>query len=864
VHKSRLTGFLLIAILALSGAVGLAQEPTSSPTVEALEAVGARDLADIGLDLAISGRFEQSQQRLAAALERDGDNDQARAALSLIEDYNTRMERADAQRSQEYQAAVRRVERAMLAQEYVQAHADEKPLDELREDIKKLSEAMGEIKTADTLETAEADQAAKIREDALDALDNAMAQSKAVGQQLEGFEKDHFAEALGKLVANVEKQLAAYRQDWQALKTETVDQRFDGAEALRSRQQDVADAMADMETMTSRKPWRVALAHGRLAKDLVPAGVEIDDEKWYAQLKKLGEVRGGKAVDEADWFDALYAYSSLGELEPANPAYRRLDKVVRRHVRIVGLYGDGSHSEDDGAAGTESPEEGEEEAAATNDIDWRELVRGVDADMVKSAISQMEEFYVTPVDYRKVAAGALTSIRVLAETPQATHSFPALGDKEKKAKFVAAITRQEKLIAQRDRLDHLDLQLALNDVLRAARHVNVPPEVIAMEYGEGMLDELDKFSSMVWPNDVDDFRKQTMGTFFGIGIQISKEEGEPLRVVTPLPGSPAYEAGIQTNDLIVEVDGKSTEPVNLDKLVRMITGPKGTYVKLKIKRAGVVQPIDVSVKRDEIIIQTVKGWQMKGEGQYDFVLDEDSGIGYIRLTQFTDQTAADLRAALNDLRAKGVHSVVLDLRFNPGGLLRSARDVADEFLDGGTVVSTRGRQTHKAELNATGRGDYERGELVVLVNRFSASAAEIVSGALKDYHRAVILGERSFGKGSVQNVIPIRRHDAYLKLTTAYYYLPSGRLLHRKENGESDDNYGVAPDVEVLLTPKQMNRWLDIRRKTDLLQEVEPEALAADLEEQFDADLQLQTAVLLLKLRQIKAGQAPAAATVAR
>ncbi len=181
--------------------------------------------------------------------------------------------------------------------------------------------------------------------------------------------------------------------------------------------------------------------------------------------------------------------------------------------------------------------------------------------------------------------------------------------------------------------------------------------------------------------------------------------------------------------------------------------------------------------------------------------------------------------------------------------------MANEFLDTGRIVYTRGRQVPRTEIKADKKGAYLQGDLVVLVDKKSASAAEILSGALKDWRRGVIVGQRSYGKGSVQNVIPVRRDEAYLKLTTAYYYLPSGRLLHRQNSAK---DWGVNPDVDVYITPRQMRRWLRIRRKTDLLQDFEPDLLKADLSQQYDADFQLNTAVLLLELMRLKRQAEPA------
>jgi len=476
------------------------------------------------------------------------------------------------------------------------------------------------------------------------------------------------------------------------------------------------------------------------------------------------------------------------------------------------------------------------------------MVAHVDADMVEKVIGQLDLNYVSSIDYRKVTKGGLTSIKVLAETPQASNSFPGLSDDVKRKAFLAAIDRQIRDVEMRDRVSHLDLILALNSVLHSSEQtVDIPTEVLAVEFTEGFLGELDKFSSMIWPSDVASFEKQTMGRFYGIGVQISKEPGEPLRVVTPLAGTPAFNAGIQAGDLITKVDGKPTEKMSIDKLIKLIMGDKGTTVDLTIRRGGVEKVY--KIVRDEIRIRTVKGWRSLPKGEWDFLVDETDKIAYIRVTQFTRDTAGRIEETLANLQKQGVTSVIMDLRFNPGGLLRSARDVSNEFLRSGRIVSTRGRHTRPTDLNASLGGEYIDGDLIVLVNQYSASAAEIVSGALQDWKRARILGQRSYGKGSVQNVISLRSHNALLKLTTAYYYLPKGRLLHRKPGAK---DWGVDPDVEVFLSPREARRWLEIRRKTDILQDADQGQQAEYLARQYEADTQLSTAVLILKLSKLR------------
>jgi len=457
--------------------------------------------------------------------------------------------------------------------------------------------------------------------------------------------------------------------------------------------------------------------------------------------------------------------------------------------------------------------------------------------------------YVSAVDYRQVTKGGLSSVKVLAETPQASNSFPLLKDEAKRKAFLSAIDKQVRDVDTRDRVTHLDLILALNSVLHASEQtVNIPTEVLAVEFTDGFLEELDKFSSMIWPNDVANFEKQTMGHFYGIGVQISKDPGEPLKVVTPLAGTPAFAAGIQAGDFIVKVDGKPTEKMSIDKLIKLIMGDKGTAVELTIRRGGSEKVY--KIVRDEIQIRTVKGWRcLPDNSEWDYLVDPDTKIAYIRITQFTGDTDDRIAEVLAKCKKDGVTSVIMDLRFNPGGLLRSARDVSNEFLRSGRIVSTRGRHTQPTDLNASPDGNFLDGDLIVLVNQYSASAAEIVSGALQDWKRARIVGQRSYGKGSVQNVISLSSHSALLKLTTAHYYLPKGRLLHRSPGAK---DWGVDPDVEVFLSPRETRRWLDIRRKTDILLDGQQGQLASDLVRQYEVDTQLSTAVLMLKLSKLR------------
>jgi carboxyl-terminal processing protease len=301
----------------------------------------------------------------------------------------------------------------------------------------------------------------------------------------------------------------------------------------------------------------------------------------------------------------------------------------------------------------------------------------------------------------------------------------------------------------------------------------------------GMLKTLDPHSSYLNPDAYKELQVETKGSFGGIGIEITVRDGV-LTVVSPLEGTPAYELGIQAGDQILRVDGEPTKEMTLMEAVKKMRGPKGTKVVLTIMREDFLQTKDFVITRDTIAIKSVKTKIL------------EPGYGYIRISQFQSSTAGDLRKALLNLEKenKPLKGIILDLRNNPGGLLDQAVKVSDEFLDDGLIVYTGGRlksqdMRFEAHMN-TRPHPYP---IVVLVNEGSASAAEIVAGALQDQKRAVIVGVKTFGKGSVQTVMPLR-NGAALRLTTAIYYTPSGRSIQAK---------GIEPDIIVERTlPQRM------------------------------------------------------------
>ncbi|MEJ1991676.1 MAG: S41 family peptidase [Maritimibacter sp.] len=295
----------------------------------------------------------------------------------------------------------------------------------------------------------------------------------------------------------------------------------------------------------------------------------------------------------------------------------------------------------------------------------------------------------------------------------------------------------------------------------------------------GMLVSLDPHSSYLPPKAAETMRVQTRGSFGGLGIEVTQEQGF-VKVVSPMDGTPADEAGMQSGDFVTHVDGESLLGLTLDDAVELMRGPVGTEIVLTVVREGVDEPFDVSIIRDEIKL-TAASVRTVG----DTIV--------IRITTFNDQTYANVsdgyKEALDELGGlDNVSGVVLDLRNNPGGLLTQAIKVSDAFLNSGEIVSTRGRNPEDTErVNATA-GDITEGKpMVVLINGGSASASEIVAGALHDHHRAVVVGTKSFGKGSVQTVMPVQGNGA-MRLTTARYYTPSGRSIQ---------SLGVSPDIVV-------------------------------------------------------------------
>lgn len=631
-----------------------------------------------------------------------------------------------------------------------------------------------------------------------------------------------------------------------------------------------------------------AIFSALLARDLSTDKASFLRDEKVADLIKQVEAVARQAQDGGDWVEALSLYRSLDDLFDDYATFHKQVKTAAKHLRLLRLYApevlqkllqqradrliknrqaekeqEAKEQSKDAkevkevkdAADKPKEKEKKNEEIHLDKETWQQKLSDIDVNMMKQSLSQAAQRHVASRSYATLLKGAAEAMITLADTQAVVAAFPSFADAHKVQSFRSQMVEVMQDIDNRaggmglfDPASLLDRMIAIN-----TKTLNLPEEVIVYEMTEGAIDTLDEFSAVIWPHDKEGFSRNFQGKFYGVGIQISQRD-DRLIVVSPLEATPAMRAGIKAGDIIAKVNGQETAGWSLDQAVREITGEEGTKVILGIDRPGVATPLEFTLTRAEIPIESIRGWQHRPAGGWDYYIDPVNKIGYVRLSQFIPQSADDLDAAINQMEKEGgLNALILDLRFDPGGLLSAAVEVVNRFVPSGTIVSTVGpADTRTSQFSARPERAHSPLPLVVLVNQGSASASEIVSGALQDYRKALIVGTRSFGKGSVQDVFPIDKGKAYLKLTTQYYKLPKGRIIHRKPE---DRTWGVEPDLKITMTSDQIASAIEFRQKADVLhrpgEPEDPKNPTPQANEILEKSLdpQLEAALLVLKTR---------------
>lgn len=622
----------------------------------------------------------------------------------------------------------------------------------------------------------------------------------------------------------------------------------------------------------------IALSNAlRAALDLdVIAGVGGEDpltDPRVQRLRTLAEQTGAEAESAGEWMLASELFSRLATLyEDGQPYGEDVDRLSTR-LGMIRLYAPARFRE---LANEHRVRHGEEPFPAYNPFgdSYEEKLGPIRRGMVERAIQHAAFRHVERASLRDMLLGGLDALETFATTRDLQAVFPGLASERDREAFLRAIDEQRVRLANADRrATATDLNAVMSRVRSANGYsIKVDEQAIWHEFGNGAMSALDQFSAVIWPDEVKRFERSTQGAFVGVGIQIQMDELQNIKVVTPLEGQPAQRAGIQAGDLIKGVDGNPTAGFTIDQAVEVITGPENTRVTLQIERpaeeeTGKPERLEFTITRQRIELPTVTGWYKTGAGDgpeaWDWFIDPDADIGYVRLSSFSEHTTRDFDRAIDAMRDAGLRGLVLDLRFNPGGLLDQAVSIGNRFIGSGLIVKTEDAmgqvQDRQFARSIPERKSLSDIPVVVLINQGSASASEIVAGAIQSHAsnggvQATIVGDRSFGKGSVQNVFPLAADaSAYMKLTTQYYKLEGNRNIHRREGAGEEQEWGVVPNLRVEMLPDQIVEAARIRRDADVVTLDQEGNIVPDEDRPHPSellepgkDLQLQAALVLL------------------
>ncbi len=582
-----------------------------------------------------------------------------------------------------------------------------------------------------------------------------------------------------------------------------------------------------------------------------------------------------QAAEEAgDWMIASELYYRLNAIFDQEGQYK--DQVARlsRRLAMIRMYAPERLWEIRNQRRIDEELEALPPYNAYGD-DYHEKLAGINSVTVRTAIQRAADQHVgrktrkhpTGVTMNDLILSGIEAIETMATTTDLAIIFDGLEKDRNRNKFLDVINEQQlKIESKTHTASGYDLRRALDAIVTAGQeHVGIMEEALLHEFGNGAMAALDDYTAIIWPDELARFRRSTQGEFIGIGVQIQLDEFQNIKIVTPLEGTPAQRAGVRSDDIIKKIDGLTAVGLGLNQAVEIITGPANTKVNITVERqgeAGELLEKEFTIVRQKIDLPTVKGWSKNGPGDtdWDYFIDPDGGIGYLRLTGFTQDSTKEFDRAVSTMKRQGLNAMILDLRYNPGGLLDQAVSLASRFVPDGMIVKTVDAsgitQSLDKAKSISSNMSLSGIPVVVLVNEGSASASEILSGAIQaaahqDKIQALVIGNRSFGKGSVQNVYLLPGASAAMKVTTNYYRIDAPRMIH-KVPGATE--WGIEPDLNVDMLPSQQADALMLRRSADVLPLDENGDIIADAERpdpntllSEGTDLQVETALVLLQ-----------------
>ncbi len=491
------------------------------------------------------------------------------------------------------------------------------------------------------------------------------------------------------------------------------------------------------------------------AAPLAPAQVLIPDQALVNQRPVDDVLQQGEILERARrWGEALAFYEEAVRNHPQRDELRGRLTAARTHLEVARRYADQSF------------------LMSLERLDEQQAL-----ELYSEVLLKIDTYHVADPGWKQLVWRGVNYLEIAASEPSFADRYPrpvALGAPRNYRTELQTKINFDGIQTRTQAVDAVSASARL-----ASKYYAVPPQAAILEFTCAAVASLDQYSAYLTGSQLDEVFSQIEGNFVGLGIEL-KSEADSLLIVNVIPGGPAEAAGMRANDRIVEVDGKSTRTVSPDTAADLLKGPEFSYVNIGLQAAdGTTRQL--RIQRRLVDVPSVQDTR---------IVDRELGVAYFKLNSFQKTTSRDVDAALWALHRQGMRSLVIDLRGNPGGLLNAAVEVADKFLPAGTIVSTRGRSTREDfDYHAQEVGTWQV-PLVVLIDGDSASASEILAGAIHDHHRGTIVGQRSYGKGSVQGIFPLSRYKAGIRLTTSKFYSPSGQAI---------SDHGVNPDVPVSL-----------------------------------------------------------------